>query len=357
MFEKSRCVFCNRITDKEDIMFRYPSNYGKVAEDHQYTCMQRAHNIVRKNDCVMPLVYFRPDSNELNGSNKEGSYSVFVKDGTELTQMICPTCHGMLFRDTDDSHRNTYLFFGEKDSGKTSLIYAIIYNGVIRKEHPMTIDGRYIPFYNNYLMPKEQLERTYNDIVRSKITKPKSLDFPFIIHRAAAAHSGLTNKTDVFYDVTDFDIQDGNHIDMTLRQAQQATAFVFTIGIGKILCDEGMYYGRDVQLRNHMMSMYYATQYTDSKPVVFIAVTGADMIDYLFDEETIEMAKAWQSSPDIIFRSFFEIFYPLTCDFLKNNFSDYRFCFTSIKPFDEENQIDYPEMTNQLYWQLTELTL
>lgn len=229
MFEKSRCVFCNRITDKEDIMFRYPSSYGKVAEDHQYTCMQRAHNIVRNNDCVMPLVYFRPDSNELNGSNKEGSYSVFVKDGTELTQMICPTCHGMLFRDTDDGHRNTYLFFGEKDSGKTSLIYAIIYNGVIRKEHPMTIDGRYIPFYNDYLMPKNQLERTYNDIVRSKITKPKSLEFPFIIHRAAAAHSGLTNKTDVFYDVTDFDIQDGNHIDMTLRQAQQATAFVFTI--------------------------------------------------------------------------------------------------------------------------------
>lgn len=357
MFEKSRCVFCNRIISKNDIMFRYPSSYGKTAADHRYTCMQRAHNILPNDDYVMPSVYFRPESQKLNGNDKNGLYSVFIEDGTELTQMICPTCHGKLFRDTDDSCRNTYLFFGEKASGKTSLIYSIIYNGVIRKEHPKTFDGQYIPFYNDYLMSKKELEHIYHNVIECKISKPKSLNFPLIVHRAATVQSGLTNKTDVFYDVTDFDIQDSNHIDMTLRQAQQATAFVFTIGIFKMLCDDEMYYGRDVQLRNRMMSMYYAAQYADSKPVVFIAVTGADMIDFLFEEETSEMMKAWRSSPEETFRSFFEVRYPLTCDFLKNNFSDYRFCFTSIKPFDEEYQIDYPELTNQLYRQLVSLTL
>ena len=354
MFEIGRCVFCNRSLNEDQIMFRFPSSNKEMEFDFAYSNMLKAHNIDPTNRCILPKIYRYSGEQQLNGNSAIPSNSVYLSDGTVLTEMICPTCHGRIFRDTDDAKRNTFMFFGEKNSGKTSLIYTIISEAVISKNAKDLFDKRYVPFYNDYLIKKNDFIKIYNDLKSEKIKKPENFNFPVIIHRAANVNSKLENKTDIFVDVTDFDIEDSDHIDMTLAQADNAKAFIFTIPITKLILADDEYYGRDVELRSHILPMYYSTRNADIKPTVFIAITFSDLIyNGTFDADISQLLDNYLHSPDDLFRAFFESRYPLTSGMLKRFFGSFNLCF--VKARDVESDSYVSELSRSLYKQLTDL--
>lgn len=266
-----RCIYCGRLTDLDkDALFRLPSDHKHTA-DAVYGRFLKARGIEGA----------RTDLPEVCGKNSpefsriiwENNKPVLVtKTGRSTDTLICPSCRNELFRDTEDSCVRSAVFFGMKDSGKTSLILALAEKCVSRQ---FSSDEKYRYIINERTYTADRITEAAKAMSGGE--KPADLREPVAVYRVSAAATGGNVVCDVMHDASESDMTDEQAINTAMPFAASAGKYIFCIP-ADALYEAAMSPDEypDMRMRLEMFRLIAACRYSDKPPELDITVTKLD---------------------------------------------------------------------------------
>lgn len=282
-----RCIFCGRLTDPDrDALFRLPPDHGRVRDDvyARYLASRGIEGV----HTDLPEVCGKgsPEFSEMRPEN--GKPVLITKTGRSSDTLICPSCHNELFRDTDADSLQSAVFFGMKDSGKTSLILALTENCISGQFSP---DDKYRYILNERTYSAETITEAAK--LAASGEKPGDLREPAAVYRVPSAVSGGKAVCDVMHDVSAEDAEDEQAVYTAMPFAASAGHYVYCIPADRLgeaaqLPDESA----DMMMRLEMMKLLSACRFADKPPELDIAVTKldtapAEVAEVCGDEETL----------------------------------------------------------------------
>ncbi len=282
-----RCIYCGRLADLDkDALFRLPPDHGRV-NDAVYRRFLASRGIegVR---AELPAVCGKqsPDFSKIEWEN--GKPVLVTKTGRSTDTLICPSCHNELFRDTESGSVRSAVFFGEKDSGKTSLILALAGKCITRQFSP---DERFRYILNDRICDAESIVGAAKSIEEGG--KPSDLREPIAVYRVSSAAEGGTAECDVMHDASESDTGDEQAIRAAMPFADSSERYVYCIPADTlyetVLADDGR---ADMKMRLEMMKLLAACRYAQKPPALMLAVTKLDtargeITEMYRDEQTL----------------------------------------------------------------------
>lgn len=267
-----RCIFCGRLTVLEkDALFRLPPDHPRT-RDEAYADFRMTRGD-RNPRADMPGVCGSrsPECSKLEWEN--GKPVLITRTGRSTDTLICPTCHSELFRDTDSGSVHSAVFFGEKDSGKTSLILALADRCIKGQFSP---DEKYRYIFNDRLYDTEKITSEHERAASGE--KPDDLREPAAVYRVSRADEGGKAVCDVMYDVSENDTADEEALLTALPFAASAEHFVYCIPADRLreaLASDNE--GADIRMRKALFMMMSAFRFSEKPPELDIAVTKSDL--------------------------------------------------------------------------------
>lgn len=266
-----RCIYCGRLADLDkDALFRMPPDYKHTA-DEVYGRFLKARGIEG----------VRIDLPEVCGKNspefskiiwENGKPVLVTKTGRSTDTLICPSCRNELFRDTGDSSVCSAVFFGMRDSGRTSLILALAEKCVTRH---FSSDEKYRYIINDRTYTENEITEAAKAV--SDGEKPADLRKPVAVYRVSAAAEGGTSVCDVMHDASESDTEDEQAINTAMPFAAASEKYVYCIS-ADTLYEAAMSPDEypDMRMRLEMFRLISACRYSEKPPELDIAVTKLD---------------------------------------------------------------------------------
>lgn len=271
-----KCIFCGRLCDTEQYaLFRLPAD-RKHVRDSVYAGYLESRGITGKS-ADLPEVCDRTSPDFALIGTERGKPVLITKTGRSSDTLVCPSCHNEILRDTDESVLETAVFFGAKESGKTSLILALAEECITEQFSP---DEKYRYFFNEKIYDagavcaSAQKARDGN--------KPDDLREPTVIYRVTGASSDGRVRCDVMHDTSAGDVADEHSVNTTLPFASGAGHFVYCIPADRL--GEAIVTGgerADIEMKLDVYRMLSAFRYADRPPVLDITVTKLDIAEKL----------------------------------------------------------------------------
>ncbi len=269
-----RCIFCGRLIELEtDALFRLPPDHPRV-KDAIYADFQKARGLFDIRSELPGVCEKRsPECAKIEWEN--GKPVLITKTGRSTDTLICPTCHSELFRDTDSASVHSAVFFGAKDSGKTSLILALAERCITGQ---FSSDERYRYIFNEKLYNAGDM--TAEAEKASAGEKPRDLRRPAAVYRVLRANEGGKAFCDVLHDVSFIDTVDEESVLTALPFAASAEHFVYCIPADTLRDALGAdNESADIKIRKDMFMMMSAFRFSEKPPELDIAVTKSDLAD------------------------------------------------------------------------------
>ncbi|MBP3855665.1 MAG: hypothetical protein IK990_08670 [Ruminiclostridium sp.] len=269
-----RCVFCGRLIDTDkQALFRLPPDYVR-RPDAIYRRYLEIRDITGK-DHNLPDVCGIGSPEVAMLTSENGRPTLVTRTGRNTDSMICPTCHNQILRNTDSASVSSAVFFGGRDSGKTSLVLTLANECITRQ---FSIDDRFRYIFNDKVCDPALITGAAEEVRNGG--KPADLRDPTAIYRVTGASQGMKTLCDVMYDTSASDIRDMDSIRFTLPFAADSRYFVYCIPADKlaetvITQDERA----DMDARTDMYTMLEACRYAQTPPVLTIAVTKLDLAE------------------------------------------------------------------------------
>jgi uncharacterized protein YbaR (Trm112 family) len=217
---------------------------------------------------------FSPEFAKIEWEN--GKPSLVTKTGRSSDILVCPSCHNELFRDTEENILNTAVFFGRKDSGKTSLILALAGECITKQFSP---DEKYRYFFNEKLYDPNRVTSLADRVKEG--AKPDDLREPVAIYRVTGGSDSRV-VCDVLHDVSASDTLDEMSINITMPFASDAAHFVYCIAADKLaealVTDNTL---GNMTARLDMFRMISAFRYAQTAPTLDITITKIDLAQKL----------------------------------------------------------------------------
>ena len=267
-----RCIYCGRLTELEkDALFRLPPDHPRT-HDASYADFRRTRGEQSVRADLPAVCGSRsPECAKLEWEN--GKPVLITKTGRSTDTLICPTCHSELFRDTDSGSVHSAVFFGEKDSGKTSLILALADRCITGQFSP---DEKYRYIFNDRLYDTDQITSEHEKAAAGG--KPADLREPAAVYRVSRADEGGKAVCDVMYDVSENDTADEEALLTALPFAASAEHFVYCIPADRLreaLASDNE--GADIRMKKALFMMMSAFRFSEKPPELDIAVTKSDL--------------------------------------------------------------------------------
>ena len=269
-----RCIFCGRLADiGGNALFRLPPDYRRVPDEiyRRYAESRGRYGV----SVMLPDVCGKgsPDFGEL--SAEDGKPVLVTKTGRITDILVCPSCHNELYRDTDDASVNTAVVFGDKGSGKTTLILSLAEGFVTRQ---FSSDNRYRYILNEEIHDGHDLTEAAKSAAEG--TAPADLREPVAIYRVSEASSDEKVVCDVLHDTSFHDTEDDLSVGTALPFAADAGHYVYCLPVDRlseavIACSES----EDMRIRRDMYAMMSAFRYADAAPVLDIVITKFDLAE------------------------------------------------------------------------------
>ncbi len=269
-----RCIFCGRLIELEnEALFRLPPDHPRT-NDAIYADFRKARGSFDIRSDLPGVCGSRsPECLKLDWEN--GKPVLITKTGRSTDTLICPSCHSELFRDTDSASVRSAVFFGAKDSGKTSLILALVNNCIKSQFSP---DGRYRYIFNEKLYKTEYIASEAEKAASGG--KPADLRSPAAVYRVPRAADGGKAVCDVLHDVSFNDTIDEETVLTALPFAESAEHFVYCIPADKLAEALAADNERaDIIMRRELFMMMSACRYAETPPELDIAVTKSDLAE------------------------------------------------------------------------------
>lgn len=267
-----RCIFCGRLADTgSGALFRLPPDYRRVPDTvyRQYALSRGIYDAVT----MLPDVCGKgsPDFGEMSYENEKPV--LVTKTGRITDVLVCPSCHNELYRDTDDASVNTAVVFGDKGSGKTSLVLALA-NGCIARQ--FSSDSRYRYILNENICSAHDISEAAAMAAEGKA--PADLREPVAIYRVSEASSDEKAVCDVLHDTSCGDTEDDLSVGVTLPFAADAGHYVYCMPVDRLAkAVISQSESEDMLVRRDLFRMFSAFRYSDCTPVLDIVVTKFDL--------------------------------------------------------------------------------
>lgn len=269
MAEK-RCIFCGRLIDPDrDALFRLPPDHKRVT-DNVYRRYLETRGISGNTSLPELCGIGSPDMAKIEWEH--GRPVLVTRTGRTTDTLICPSCHNEVMRDTDEGNVNTAVFFGGKDSGKTSLILAMAGECITRQFSP---DDRYRYIFNEKICDPSAVTDAAERVRCGE--KPADLREPTVIYRLKGAAEGSGTICDVMHDVSESDFTDEEAVYTCLPFAADAAHYVYCIPVDKLAgqTEKPEELG-DMLMRLDIYRLLSAFRYSGKRPVLDITVTKLD---------------------------------------------------------------------------------
>ncbi|MCR4780164.1 MAG: hypothetical protein K5876_03610 [Ruminiclostridium sp.] len=268
-----RCIFCGRLTELEtDALFRLPPDHPRT-NDPIYADFRKARGFTDLRSDLPGVCGSRsPECLKLDWEN--GRPVLITKTGRGTDTLICPSCHNELFRDTDSASVCSAVFFGAKDSGKTSLILALANSRIKEQFSP---DGKYRYIFNDRLYSTEDIAAGAEKAASGE--KPADLRSPAAVYRVPRAAEGGKPVCDVLHDVSAADTADEETLLTALPFAESAEHFVYCLPADKLAEAPGEGERPDILMRRDIFMMLGACRFAEKPPELDIALTRYDLAD------------------------------------------------------------------------------
>lgn len=265
------CIFCGRRTDTERYaLFRLPADLG-LAPDTVHKSFLEVRGITGVRSDMPALCSERsPECSKVMWEN--GRQVLVTRTGRNTDTMVCPSCHSEFFRNTDSASVSSAVFFGRKGSGKTSLILSLAGECITKQFSP---DDRYRYIFNDRLYDPREVtaaaERVGGDTVPDDLRRPVS------VYRVPGAKDGGSVLCDVMYDVSESDISDELAFCTSMPFAFAAGHLVYCITAERLAAAAASESeAEDIAVRRDIFGMMCAFRYSETPPVLDIAVTKLD---------------------------------------------------------------------------------
>lgn len=268
-----RCIFCGRLIDLDSFaLFRLPPDHKHVP-DNIYRHYLETRGINGNANLPEICGAGSPDTARIEWDRNKPV--LITRTGRSTDTLVCPSCHNEVFRDTDEGSVNTAVFFGGKDSGRTSLILAMAGECVTRQFSP---DDRYRYIFNERICdPKDITDAA--ERVKCGV-KPDDLREPTAIYRVTGASAGFGTVCDVMHDVSRSDFEDEEAIYTFLPFAADAEHYVYCIPSDKLASQiEAHDELSDMLMKLDMYKLMSSFRYSAKRPILDIAVTKLDLAE------------------------------------------------------------------------------
>lgn len=267
-----RCIFCGRLADTGNgALFRLPPDHKRVP-DAAYRRYAESRGIYDV-PTVLPDVCGKgsPDFAEISYENEKPV--LVTKTGRITDILVCPSCHNELYRDTDDASVHTAVVFGDKGSGKTSLVLSLANECISRQ---FSSDNKYRYILNENIYDGHDLSEAA--AMASGGESPADLREPVAIYRVSEASSSEKVVCDVLHDTSCGDVTDDLTVSVTLPFAADAEHYVYCIPADRLSAAViSRSESEDMLVRRDLYRMVSAFRYSDSAPVLDIVVTKFDL--------------------------------------------------------------------------------
>lgn len=269
-----KCVFCGRSIDLDrHALFRLPPDYRHVPDNVYRAYLEMRGISGKRNDFPDVCAVGSQDAAKMVFEN--GKPVLTTKTGRSTDTLICPSCHNEVLRDTGEGCVNAALFFGGKDSGKTSLVAALA-------KECMTAGFSYDDRYRYFFCDKIYEEAYMTDAAAKAAAgeKPDELREPIAIFRMTGASEGSRVVCDVMHDVSTSDTEDDTAIVTQLPFAADAGHFVYCIPADKLAETlVSLDAGADMLVRLDLDAMIHSMSEDGDRPELDIAVTKLDLAE------------------------------------------------------------------------------
>ena len=269
-----KCVFCGRSVDLDRYaLFRLPPDHRHIP-DNVYRAYLEIRGISgKRNDFPDVCGVGSQDAAKMVFEN--GKPVLTTKTGRSTDTLICPSCHNEILRDTGEGCVNTALFFGGRDSGKTSLIAALAKECMTAG---FSYDDRYRYFFCDKIYDEAYMTEAASKAAAGE--KPVELRESIVIFRMTGASEGSRVVCDVMHDVSRGDIEDDLSIAMALPFAAGAGHFVYCIPADKLAGTLiSLDAGADLKVRLDLDAMIHSAGEESTLPELDIAVTKFDLAE------------------------------------------------------------------------------
>ena len=270
-----KCIFCGRLCDPEQYaLFRLPPDHRHI-RDTVYAGYLMSRGI-RGVSADLPGVCdsFSPEFGKIEW--ERGKPTLVTKTGRSSDILVCPSCHNELFRDTDVNVLTSAVFFGAKDSGKTSLVLALARECITKQFSP---DEKYRYFFNEKLYDPNGITSVAERVREGG--KPDDLRSPTVIYRVTGSSDGRV-MCDVMHDVAVTDTFDEQSVNVTMPFASGSQHFVYCIPVDKlaemIVSDSE---AADIRMKLDIYGMVSAFRYAEEPPVLDLTITKLDLAEKL----------------------------------------------------------------------------
>ena len=266
-----QCIFCGRLIDLEKYaLFRLPPDHRRVP-DEVYRSYLEIRGKAGRYDFPEACGIGSADTAKIVYEN--GKPVLTTKTGRSTDTLICPSCHNEILRDTMPGSVNTAVFFGGRNSGKTSLITALA-NECITSV--FSYDERYRYIFCDSIYDSALITDAAAKI--SSGAKPADLRDPVAVFRMTSAAEGSRVVCDVMHDVSAEDTEDDFSIAFGLPFAAGAEHFVYCIPADK-LADTlvSLDAGADMRVRLGLDAMTHTLRDDCKPPELDVVVTKLDL--------------------------------------------------------------------------------